>query len=328
MTETTDDRSDMMDAVRAAVEQHSDAPQNVEHVERPESQEAAVQIGEQVAAQITADEQQRTEQSKNRDVRGRFAPKAQGPAEPPKSWTPEAKAEWQKLAPRLQEAVLKREMEITNGQQQYSDERKRLRELDTIIAPRREYYQRYGFKNDAAAINHLFALSDEFERDPGGAVKRTLQSMPPAHAEQVRQALGVAQSGPSQQQIQERMAAAAVAEAEARGAAKAEVRHWEKTAGEHYGLVKPLMQQLLETGAAVDLNDADAKACAQTPAVQSIEQQKRASVRRERQVRASNASLSGTPHGITPAPVRNDKASPGQFGDVADDVRAAVHSLL
>jgi len=162
-------------------------------------------------------------------------------------------------------------------------------------------------------------LSDGFAQNPAG----TLQFLAQQAGIRPEQIFPGMQSGPSQHQVE-----AYVQERVAVELAKAEVQRFEQSAPEHYSVVKPLMQQLLANRAATDLNDAYKKAVAQHPAVQSIESKRSASDRRQRQIRASGASLSGAPHGIAPAPVRNGKASGGQFGDVADDVRAAMNSLL
>jgi hypothetical protein len=131
------------------------------------------------------------------------------------------------------------------------------------------------------------------------------------------------QSGPSQDQIeqyvQQRIDAAL---------AQTEVQRFESGAPEHYGLVKGLMAKLLQQGAAASMQDAYKQAVAQHPAVQSIEGQRRDRERRERQIRAASASLSGAPHGVAATPPRsNGKSSAGRFGDIADDVRAAMASL-
>jgi hypothetical protein len=348
----SDTDNSMVDDVRAAVGQLSaDEPASsaeldnrvsprtvvtedfIAEVEKSTAQ--AADVGERVAAKISADEKQ------SRDARGRFSKAeaeepppydlselsksiaaeihAQGKAKAPTSWSDAAKTEFSLLSPAVQQAVLKREAEIQKGQQQYNEGRSQLDSVEQIMAPRRESYQKFGFKNDAEAINHIFALSDQLERDPSSVAIRVLQSMPPAHLERVRQALGVA---PPQQQMdayaQERIQQAL---------AVAEVQRWEQTAGEHYGLGKDLMRQMLEAGYAKSLDEAYRMAVAQHPAAMSIEKQRHDRARLQSKARAVNASLSGSPHGVSSAVKSNGKGA-GSFGDIAEDVRAAMQSLL
>src|SRR5215469_3327047 len=112
---------------------------------------ATVEAAEAVTQQLAEQDQQRDQPSgQRRDSKGRFSSSATAA---PTSWSEQAKAEWSKLSPELQQAVLKREDEISRGSQQHSDERERLRSLENIIAPRRGYLQQAGFKSDAEAIN-------------------------------------------------------------------------------------------------------------------------------------------------------------------------------
>jgi hypothetical protein len=327
------DHDDMMQAVRDAMDAHqSDSPPvetNLPEDGNKLSTEDAEQISAAVTAKINADEQQRSDQpaSKNRDGRGRFAstnPAAPDAAtetafSPPTSWTAEAKAEWEKLPPHLQDAVLKREMEIDNGFRQHSDERQRLKEIDNLIAPRRQTFQQYGMKSDAEAIERLLTISDGFSQNPVG----TLQFLAQSFGIKPEQLFGAAQAGPSQEQLQ-----SMIAQERAQAVAQYEVQMFEQNAPEHYSLVRPIMQQLLQSGHANNMQDAYQKAIRHHPGVLSIEQKRQAASRRERQVRATNASLNGAPHGVPAAPARNGKASGGRFGDIADDVRAAMNSLI
>ena len=46
-----------------------------------------------------------------------------------------------------------------------------------------------------------------------------------------------------------------------------------------------------------------------------------------RKMAAANASLSGAPHGTPASAPRSNGSSHGKFGDIADDVRAAMAAL-
>jgi hypothetical protein len=331
----------MISAVRSAVASHADTtiensipePQHVEPEPERHLSDDAAELGAKVAQQIDSAEK------KSRDARGRFSKAEAEPpeydltelsksiaaeiheqakAKAPTSWSEAAKAQFALLGPEVQAAVLKREAEITKGQQQYADGRYRLDSIEEVMAQRRESYQKFGFKTDAEAISHVFALSDELERDPSGVAIRFLQAMPPAHVERVRQALGVA---PPQQQMD-----AYAQERVQQALAVAEVQRWEQTAGEHYGLVKDLMRQILEKGYAQDLDSAYKMAVANHPAALSIEKQRRDRERIQSKVRANSASLNGSPYGVASA-VKSQPAN-NKHDDIAGDIRAAINSLM
>src|SRR5271169_4535594 len=134
MTETTDDdREHLIDSVRAAVASHvseeSAEPVHVEH----EQHDEAVEMGQQVAAQLNAEDRQREQpEGKRRDERGRFSPSvtddAQNrsssdevgtPAGPPSSWALEAKQLYNDLPQPIRDAIAKRESEIARGFDDY-----------------------------------------------------------------------------------------------------------------------------------------------------------------------------------------------------------------
>lgn len=253
---------------------------------------------------------------------------------PPTSWSPEARAEWQKLSPALQQAVLKREKEMSDGQAQYSDTKRRWQEIDGIIAPRRAYYQRFGFKSDAEAINHLLTLSDSMERDAPSTLVHLARHY---NVDLARLTGGQAQPGQQQPQPQPSVDLdSKVQEQVALQFARMTVQEFEQQPPEHYQEVKPLMKQLLEIGQAADMQDAYDKAVWMHPETRAklleakaTEDAKRVQAQKpaiEKKIKASNASLSGAPHGAT-APSRPNGAARGAFGEVADDVRAAIAQL-
>jgi hypothetical protein len=342
-SEKTDDHDHLIDSVRAAFSQHSDShvdpqaetlhqPGEVEH--QREVDQSSIDMGLAVTAKLN-DEDRRGEQSKpQRDARGRFSSQTstdeapvheaagvlrvpEAPAAvPPSSWSAEAKAEWQNLSPALRDAISKREMEVSRGFQDYRGRTERHAEIENVIAPRRQQLAQFGFGSDAQAINHLLQISDGFAVNPVG----TLQFM----AQQA--GIGPEQLFPGMQSGHQ--VEAVIAQRVQLALAQAEVQRFEQNAPEHYGLVKSVMGQLLQSGAATTMQDAYKLAIAQHPAVRSIESQRRDRERRERQIRAANASLNGAPHGVFATPARsNGKSSGGRFGDIADDVRAAMAAL-
>jgi hypothetical protein len=241
------------------------------------------------------------------------------PAGPPSSWSAEAKAQFNELPPAVQAAIAKREGEISNGFSQYRDRTQSAAQIEQMMAPRRQAFQQYGMKSDAEAIERLLLVSDGMATNPSGTLAFLAQQFGVAP----HQVFSNMQSGPSQDQIEQ-----FVQQRIETALAQTEVQRFESRAPEHYGLVKGLMAQLLQQGAAASMQDAYRQACEHHPAVQSIEQQRQVRERRERQIRAANASLSGAPHGVSATPPRsNGRSSNGKFGDIADDVRAAMASL-
>ncbi len=325
-----DDHDDMINAVRASVEQlnktEAPEPEIKAEVETPES--AAERSRDEKGRFVASETEQPVKQATPEAPEAEPAPST-AQVKPPTSWSPEAKADFVKLPPAVQQAVLKREDEMNSGQQQYSDERRRLQELDGIIGPRRSYYQRFGFKSDAEAINHLFTLSDSMERDPAGTLRHLAQFY------RVDLSLPGNPQGQTQQQTQPNISAE-VAEQVAMQFARMTVQEFEQQPPEHYQAVKPLMKLLLENGEAQDLQDAYDKAIWMKPDIRTKmlesqkteEEQKRLSAQTakvDKKTKAANASLNGAPHGAAATPPKSPNRGP--LNDVADDVRAAVASL-
>ena len=80
-------------------------------------------------------------------------------AQPPNGWTKEAKAIWNKLPDSVKESVAKREKEASDGFKKYGEATNRLKELDAVIAPRREAIQRFGV-SEAQTVDRLFQWMD------------------------------------------------------------------------------------------------------------------------------------------------------------------------
>lgn len=335
------DHEDMIEAVRASVNQLSEAP------EAPEEKAAPVEAApEQSESERARDEKGRFVASEEKSEEKIIEPVKQATPEapvapvvdstpqlkPPTSWSSEARNEWSKLSPTLQQAVLKREDEISKGSQEYSNDRQRLKALEGIIAPRRDHYQRFGFKDDAQAINHLFTLSDSMERDPRATIAYLAQHYG------VDLTTG-GQPPPTQQPQQQPLPDIdkKVAEAIEVHNAKMTVREFEANPPEHYQEVKPLMKVLLESGQASGLQDAYEQAIWAKPdirnRVQEAQQAKaqqelaaKAAIKVVQKTKAANASLTGAPHGAASA--TPDAKANGKFGEVANDVRAAMASLM
>lgn len=84
----------------------------------------------------------------------------------PTGWSAEAKAEFGKLSPVVQAAVLKRESEINDGGARWSEEKKTLMgHFEPLRAASEKHKQ-----HPAEVLKHLAAANDYLERDPPAAI--------------------------------------------------------------------------------------------------------------------------------------------------------------
>lgn len=282
---------------------------------------------EQAAAE-QANQDSPPKAAKEADPAGPQAPAAKAPP----SWLAAAKADWDKLPPAVQQAVVKREDEVSRGFAQKAEEARRWSELEGIIAPRRSYYQRFGFQNDVQAINHLLTFSDSMERDPIGTI---------AH---LAQHYGVSLDGtgaqpqlrpqPQPQQHQPADIRAAIQEEIGLSNARSQIEQFAaNSAYPHFQAVRGLMSNLLMNGHATSLEEAYDAAVWASPQLrgerQAAEKAKDEEAQRaklEAKKRASNASLNGAPHGAAPGK-KTDKSPSNPHDDAVADVRAAIAQL-
>ena len=247
-------------------------------------------------------------------------------AEPPKSWSADVKAEWSKLPPAVQQAVIKRENEINEGGRRWSEEK---RTYDEMLAPVREQAQRAGV-DEREGLNRLLSASAFLERDPANAIawlakaygvdlskptNSNAQPQPPADPviAKLHQEVSGLKSTLQQREV-----------AEARSAIEA----FAKSPGhEHFEAVKATMGNLITSGQATDLNDAYEKAIWLDPGIrpQLIAAQTASELASRRaaekaaadKARAGALSLSGSPVG-GPVP-----QAPQEYETVRDAVKAA-----
>lgn len=90
----------------------------------------------------------------------------------PKTWSAEAKTEWSKLPPAVQQAVLKREAEIDNGGRQWSSEK---RAYEQAFQPVQALSQQYGLPG-AEVINRLVTAEQRLQKDPVTAITELAQA--------------------------------------------------------------------------------------------------------------------------------------------------------
>jgi hypothetical protein len=311
------DHSHLIDSVRSAIASERGSSAEPQHEPQFESEwlqreqehvaeqhEANANAAQQVAQLLAQPEQ--TERKQNRDAKtGRFASAAatsvDQPAGPPTSWSAEARAEFARLSPKVQQAVLKRETEMQNGRQQWQDEQSRLRGLEEIMAPRRGLYERMGVRNDTEAVNYIFTLAETYDRDPVGFLAHSLSGTQMSRD----QAIGMANM------LYQRA-----------GVVPRSLGH---------GPSPQALEQLKQSWIQESLPHVQQFVAEQVKqAVTAAQAQWHQRERAIRKTTATNASLTGAPHGV--GNVSTLKRSRGggdgnSFADIADDVRAAMGML-
>lgn len=81
-------------------------------------------------------------------------------SDPPSSYSKEAKAEWNKLPAAVQQAVIKREKEVSDGFAKKETELSAFRDIDAVMAPRRALLQQAG-KTPAQAIDQMWRWHEQ-----------------------------------------------------------------------------------------------------------------------------------------------------------------------
>lgn len=232
---------------------------------------------------------------------------------PPRSWTPQAKADFATLPKHIQQEVLKREGDIEKGQQEWQTKAQKLRAFEDITAPHREKWALQGVREDQA-IGQLLAASEFLDRDPVNAIKWLMQStgVRPEHlaaqqGQQAQQPQGDPRNDPmrrlqalEQERLQERQSAEQAAMADISRQIetfKADPKHL------YFSNVEPDMKRLIETGVASTLEEAYEKATWQHPEIRKIlvaseskaeAERVRSSLRAE-QARSAGGSVTGGP---------------------------------
>jgi len=90
------------------------------------------------------------------------------PAGPPTSWSPEAKAAYTQLPPAVQQAVSRREEEVSRGFAQYQGLKQRADEFERVIAPNRHIYASEGV-SDAQAVANIWQWFHAIRNEPSKA---------------------------------------------------------------------------------------------------------------------------------------------------------------
>ena len=337
--------SDMEDDIRAAMAEVSGA------APEPAPAEEVVVAPEAVIAEAETpqDDSEKPTDGRERGPDGKFVAKApetvqntidqpsEAVADPaaklairaPASWSPAAKATFDKLPPEVQQAVAKREQEIDHGLRRKSEEVKRYEPLEQLIAPRRALWAAQGM-DEASAIRTLLAAQDLLEKDAVQGIQflaksyqidlsrlaqpqgQPYQAQPArdSHPEiaALKQQLQVLQS-----QVQTAQTAPIVSQIDA---------FQNDPANLYFENVRDDMAVLLHNGKASDLKEAYEMACWMRPDIRPFLQTTQAPATpvqdKAAQARRAAVSVTGSP-GQTRVPKSN--------GSIEDDIRAAFEEV-
>lgn len=206
---------------------------------------------------------------------------------PPTSWSQDAKAVWPSLPPAVQQAVIKREQEASNGIKSYADKLKSVETLQSVIGPRAQMLAaQYG--SPEQGLETLFKLSEFAGQDPAGFIRYFAQQrgldltqlayQQPTQAAPVDPVLAATQQrlGQLESFLQSQLAAqqqAEQAQLQSRiEAFKSDPKH------AYFDDVRADMAALIQSGRAKDLDDAYDMAVYANPATRAkvIESQRAA----------------------------------------------------
>jgi len=243
--------------------------------------------------------------------------------EAPTSWSADAKAKWATLDPSIQAEIARREKNMSEGGQKWSEEK---RGYEETLAPVRTMAQRYGV-NEREGLNRLLAANDYLERDPQAAIawlaqsygvdlsslNQTLEERPKADpmVSQLHQELNNLKASLQEREAQE---------------IHAELSKFASAPGhEHFDKVRVPMGKLISQGLASSMEEAYEKAVWADPelrasliAAQTATQQAdRKAKEQADKARRGAISVNGSPStGATPVPKR-------EYETVEEATRAA-----
>ena len=185
--------------------------------------------------------------------------------DPPKSWSADEKAEWSKLSPAAQRAVLRRETEIDDAGRRWSEEK---RSYVETLTPLREAAQRAGI-DPREGLNRLLAANAMLEADPGTGIRRLAQMYGIDLSSNPTTQQARPQADPTVVALQQKLSSIEAAMAERdRSTAMSEIEAFKASPGrEHFDTLKQSMGQLIASGAAKDLADAYDKAAWADPTI-------------------------------------------------------------
>ena len=357
MAEELADIQNNENAARMAETPVTDRPVIGKVPETPEKPDRPQSVRESLNAAVKSVAKSEAAAKRQRDEVGKFAP-GERPVEaapeipkpkedaqpeapkvigPPPGWSAESKAYFNSLPPDhpLRKDVAKREDEVSSGFKKYSETDKKYQEIEQVLAPARQVYQKAGVQSDAEAIKRLFAWEAQIRSNPTQALAdlarqygvsltpnpsepSTAQDIPPALKPVLDQFGGISQEVTSLKGVIESMQQDRVSTAIQAFATDPKHPHFEK--------VRIPMGQLMQAGIVGpnDLEGAYQKAVLLDPELSAqIAADKAAKDEAERtkqaQERARNASKAAvSPSGRAPAaPLVNGSAkAPGVRGSI------------
>jgi len=329
--ETLSGNDDVRADVLAAIEQLKGASEDItaeqasaEAVDAPPTQDRARNERGQFAKAESADPGESATPVSDAGPTSEQPAELSNALQPPTSWSAEAKAEWSKLSPALQQAVSKREGEMSSGAQKWSEER---RQYDEMLTPVRAAAQRAGV-DEREGLQKLIAANDFLERDPENAIRWLAQaynvdlSKPPSQQPQPRPDSAVNQLYQRIAQLEGHINSREEGELQQTISAFAS-----EPGHEHFEAVRPFMGHLLSTGQATSMQDAYDKAIWATPEIrtqliagQTAEAARKAKERETAErARRGAISASGSPSGA-PVVAKQD------YETVEDATRAAFRA--
>ena len=247
----------------------------------------------------------------------------------PAGWSAEAKAEFGKLPPAVQAAVIKRESEINDGGARWSEEKKTLL---SHFEPLRETSNRYGV-HPAEALKRLATANDYLERDPAGALRWLADAYKVDLSKLATDAPAPRpQADPMVSQLSEKVSSLEqFIQTQQANEVNGSLTAFAAAPGhEHFEAVRVDMGKLMLAGLASNLQDAYDKAVwanADTRA-KALASQNAGALAAQKQKEATDKARRGaiSVNGSPGAPLAPARVANGS-GSVEDDVRAAMEQL-
>lgn len=272
--------------------------------------------------------------------------------QPPKTWSPEAKAAFLEAPVTVQQAMLKRNEEMEEGQKQWSTKAESFNRLDKVLAPHRDKWALNGVSEDVA-VAQLLAAQTMLDTKPYEAIQYLARSYnvdlrrlvapsqgQPANGSAVNTQMPDIGQHPLVQQLSQQVQTLTQTLAQQQQAEA--TAHRETTLGEiekfstdpehiYFENVRAKVAALLRAdgleGKASPqerLKTAYDEACWATPSVRALMQaadaKKKADAAKVKDAKNASGSVAGTPIGGKQA--RNGASS----DDLENDIRAAMHA--
>lgn len=254
----------------------------------------------------------------------------------PSSWSAEAKAEFSKLPPAVQQAAVKRESEMESGRRQWSEEKQTLL---SFLDPVRQTATQYG-QHPAEVVKKLAEANAYLERDPAGAIRWLASSygVDISKISTEQPSAPQSQADPVVAQLSEKVSQFERMFQEQEQTRVADTLHSfaSQPGHDHFEAVKADMGRLMlvaiQTGRAdFTLQDAYDQAVWANPTTRTamLASQNAGAVAAQKQREAADKARRGaiSVNGAPGAPLAPARRDTGANSSVADDVKAAMEQL-